>query len=212
MLKVGIVDYGSGNIGSIINAFRALGITPTLLSDASKAQEVDCFVLPGVGSFSESKKLLDSTGWTNKLENEVRQLHKPLLGICLGMQLLADLSTENARDANGTPGLGFISGRVENLTILGCNLRVPHVGWNSVTIARESDLLRDISSETDFYFVHSYAFVPNNQNQVLATVQYDITVPVVICQDRIWGVQFHPEKSSRAGLKILSNFVDIAKC
>jgi glutamine amidotransferase len=138
-----------------------------------------------------------------------------LLGVCVGMQLLASYSMEGtgAEASDGVPGLGLIPGRVEHLRTLGCGLRVPHVGWNEVKIApNTSGLFDGIPDGTDFYFVHSYAFVPDDPAAVLATTDYGVPVTAAVRRGHIWGTQFHPEKSSRAGFRLLRNFVEGHPC
>ena len=138
---------------------------------------------------------------------------RPLLGVCLGMQLLADTSMEGATDEQGVPGLGMVPGRVEHLRTLGCTARVPHVGWNGITRTSASDHLFDgIADGTDFYFVHSYAFVPDNEDDVLATPDCGVTVTAAVRRGHVWGTQFHPEKSSRAGFQLLRNFIAGPAC
>jgi len=211
-MKVGIIDYGVGNLGSVVRALEELNVSPILIDRPSDMHAVDCLILPGVGSFTDCKGLLDKNGWTNALKDEVAGNNKPLLGICLGMQLLADLGMEGATDENGTPGLGFIPGQVRSLTSLGCTSHVPHMGWNSITVRKQTHLLSGIPDCTDFYFVHSYAFVPQNPDNVLAVTDYDIPVTAVVGRGNVWGTQFHPEKSSRAGFKVLRNFVEGSAC
>ena len=149
------------------------------------------------------------------LRQEVLVASKPLLGICLGMQLLATTSMEGIADntSNGAVGLNFIPGRVESLRSLGCSLRIPHVGWNAVKCHTEVRGLFDgIPDGTDFYFVHSYAFVPDRPDHVLATTMYEVPVTAAVRAGHIWGTQFHPEKSSRAGFRLLRNFIENPTC
>lgn len=211
-MKIGVVDYGVGNLGSVLQALAALGVQPVLLQKASDLQHADRLVLPGVGSFTDCKQLLDAGGWTAALTDEVLGRDKPLLGICLGMQLLADRGLEGATDEQGTPGLGFIAGQVRPLARLGCGLRVPHMGWNSIAARRPSGLLTNIPDGTDFYFVHSYAFVADRPDDVLAIAEHGLPIAAVVERGHICGTQFHPEKSSRAGLRVLRNFVEGAAC
>lgn len=211
-MKVGVLDYGVGNLGSVMRALEELRVTPILIDRALDMHSVDCLILPGVGSFTDCKGLLDKNGWTKALNDEVEGYNKPLLGICLGMQLLADLGMEGAADENGTPGLGFIPGQVRSLTSLGCSSRVPHMGWNSINVTNQSNLLSGVPHGTDFYFVHSYGFVPKNPDDVLAVTDYDIPVTAVVGRGHVWGTQFHPEKSSRAGFKVLRNFIEGPTC
>jgi glutamine amidotransferase len=214
-MKVGIVDYGVGNLGSVARALEELGTTPLLLDKASHAKQADKFILPGVGNFSECAERLEKQGWTSALGDEIISKEKQILGICLGMQLLASESTEGTEFIDAPPirGLNFIPGQVKNLRDLGCKQRIPHMGWNSINIEISNHQMFDgIPSHTDFYFVHSYAFVPDNLLNVVATVNYGLPVTSAIHSRNIWGTQFHPEKSSRAGFKLLRNFIDFQLC
>ncbi len=214
-MKIGVIDYGVGNLGSVLRALEELRVTPTLITRAADMHAMDSLILPGVGNFADCARLLHERGWFQALQDEVGVGHKPLLGVCVGMQLLASCSMEGANiDAlNGTPGLGLIPGRVEHLNTLGCHLRVPHVGWNAVTPATmRGGLFNGIPDGTDFYFVHSYAFVPDNPADVLATTDYGISVTAAVRRGYVWGTQFHPEKSSRAGFQLLRNFIENHPC
>lgn len=214
-MRVGVVDYGVGNLGSVIRALEELRVTPVLIARPIDMHTADSLILPGVGNFADCARLLDEGGWPHALRNEVLVAGKPLLGVCLGMQLLASRSTEGAMGyaLNGTQGLDFIPGRVESLRTLGCRLRIPHVGWNAVTSSAVSGGLFDgIPDDTDFYFVHSYAFVPDDPLHVAATTMYDVQVTAAVRCGHIWGTQFHPEKSSRAGFRLLRNFIENPAC
>jgi imidazole glycerol-phosphate synthase subunit HisH len=213
-MRVGVIDYGVGNLGSVMQALEELRVTPVLLTRAIDVHTADSLILPGVGNFADCARLLDGGGWTQALREEVQVAGKPLLGVCLGMQLLASFSKEGAENAtNSTPGLGFIPGCVENLRTLGCGLRIPHVGWNEVISHTSSGgLFAGISDGTDFYFVHSFAFVPDDPAHVVATTVYDIPVTAAVRHGHIWGTQFHPEKSSRAGFRLLRNFIENPVC
>jgi len=214
-MRVGVIDYGVGNLGSVMRALEELRVSPILITRAIDMHDTDALILPGVGNFTDCARLLDEGGWSHALRDEVQEGQKPLLGVCVGMQLLASCSMESAvaNKSNGTLGLGFIPGRVEHLRTLGCSLRVPHVGWNEVTSkAINGGLFDGIPDGTDFYFVHSYAFVPDDPADVLATTDYDILVTAAVRRGHIWGTQFHPEKSSRAGFKLLRNFIEGPTC
>jgi imidazole glycerol-phosphate synthase subunit HisH len=214
-MRVGIIDYGVGNLGSVMRALEELRVTPILVARPADISVPDTLILPGVGNFADCAKLLKDGGWSQALREEVQLGGKPLLGICLGMQLLATSSMEGVMNSseNSTPGLNFIPGRVESLRSLGCGLRIPHVGWNQVTSSVNArGLFDDIPDGTDFYFVHSYAFVPNDPAHVLATTSYDVPVTAAVRFGNIWGVQFHPEKSSRAGFHLLGNFINNSLC
>jgi glutamine amidotransferase len=214
-MKVGVIDYGVGNLGSVMRALEELRAVPILVTRAVDMHYMDQLILPGVGNFSDCARLLRDGGWFQGLKDEVMGEQKPLLGVCVGMQLLASFSMEGANEdtPEGTPGLALINGRVEHLRNLGCRLRIPHVGWNAVTLTRKhSGLFEGIPADTDFYFVHGYAFVPENPRDVLATTDYGCTVTAAVHSGNVWGTQFHPEKSSRAGFKLLSNFIEGRAC
>jgi glutamine amidotransferase len=214
-MKIGIIDYGVGNLGSVVRALEELRATPILITRALDMHSTDSLILPGVGNFADCSRLLNEGGWSEALTDEVQERGKPLLGICLGMQLLASSSMEGVTESapDRVAGLGFIPGRVESLRNLGCSLRIPHVGWNGVTRRNSLGGLFDgIPDGTDFYFVHSYAFTPDNSAHILATVDYGITVTAAVRCGHIWGTQFHPEKSSRAGFSLLRNFIKNPIC
>lgn len=214
-MKVGVIDYGVGNLGSVMRALEELRVTPTLVTRALDMHAMDCLILPGVGNFSDCAQLLQKGGWPEALRDEVRGSGKPLLGVCVGMQLLASSSMEgvDASAPQGALGLDLIPGRVEHLRRLGCGLRVPHVGWNSVSpITSQGGLFDGITEGTDFYFVHSYAFVTEDPADVLATADYGIPVTAAVRSGNVWGTQFHPEKSSRAGFRLLRNFIEGPTC
>lgn len=212
-MKVGVIDYGVGNLGSVLRALEELRVSPSLLNRPCELRATDCIILPGVGNFADCARLLTLGGWVEALREEVLVCKRPLLGVCVGMQLLAEESTEGAEGDASTPGLGLIPGRVEHLRSLGCELRIPHVGWNSVTRNTASDpLFQGIPDGTDFYFVHSYALVPSNPAHLLATTQHGINFCAAVRNGHVWGTQFHPEKSSRAGFRLLRNFIESARC
>jgi imidazole glycerol-phosphate synthase subunit HisH len=214
-MTVGIIDYGTGNIGSVFRALQELKASPELIQRPADMSRCDALILPGVGNFSDCASLLAAGGWTGALREEVLGNERPLLGICVGMQLLADFSMEgsDSTDLKGTPGLGLIPGSVDHLRTFGCRERVPHVGWNSITQAGQcDDLLANIPDGTDFYFVHSFAFMPDEASDVLATTQYDVSFTSAVHRGNIWGTQFHPEKSSKAGFQLLQNFISTSRC
>lgn len=211
-MKVGVIDYGVGNLGSVARALEEVGATPIRVDRSVDLHQVEAMVLPGVGSFSQCKKILDQDGWSRAIRDEVHEYCKPLLGICLGMQLLADWGEEGLENGAQTPGLGFVPGRVVSLKKLGCAARLPHVGWNSISPRLENYLLKGVPKGTDFYFVHSYGFLLQSERECVATTQYGIEIAAVVNHGRVWGTQFHPEKSSRAGLKVLNNFVWGPEC
>jgi len=214
-MKVGVIDYGVGNLGSVISALEELRVAPALVTRAQDMHAMDCLILPGVGNFADCVKLLDKGGWSDAIKDEVQGFGKPLLGVCVGMQLLATCSMEGleAKAQNGITGLGLIPGRVEHLRMLGCTQRVPHVGWNAVSPANsQCGLFDGIPEGTDMYFVHSFAFVAEEPADVIATTEYGIPITAAVRRGKVWGTQFHPEKSSRAGFRLLRNFIDGPTC
>lgn len=208
-LTVGVIDYGAGNLGSVLRVLDELRAIPRKLERAAHATEVDALILPGVGNFAESARRLQDNGWYDVLHEQVLTRHRPLLGICLGMQLLATTGSEGARGVqpDETPGLNLIPGRVEHLSRLGCDLRVPHVGWNAIEPEGNHPLMSEIPASTDFYFVHSYAFVPDSDAHVAATTRHGIAFTAAVADGCVAGTQFHPEKSSQAGFRVLRNFL-----
>jgi len=212
-MKVGVIDYGVGNLGSVVRALEVLRVTPVLVDRASDMHAADCLILPGVGNFADCVRMLEAGHWREALKEEVLGYSRPLLGVCVGMQLQADSSTEGGANGASFPGLGFVPGHVKHLSALGCQLRVPHAGWNAVTGSGAADpLFREIPAETDFYFVHSYAFEAQDVSDVIATTNYGITVTAAVRRGHVWGTQFHPEKSSKAGLKVIKNFIEGPVC
>jgi glutamine amidotransferase len=207
-VKVGIVNYGLGNLASVRRALADLGAEVVVAERPVTLLEVNRIVLPGVGAFSEGMARLRAGGWVDVLLRQVLQSGTPLLGICLGMQMLATSSAENGL----TEGLDLIPGRVRRLDDLGCGLRIPHVGWNEVRFEAGAALFQGIPQATDFYFVHSYALVPDADASACATTTYGSTISAAVEKGRVFGTQFHPEKSSKAGRRLLRNFLDVATC
>lgn len=205
MTQVGIIDYGVGNLGSLLRTFEYLGADADLITSASDLARCQRLVLPGVGSFTDCMDLLEEGQWIAPLRAIVAA-GTPVLGICVGMQLLADEGSEGASNAP-TPGLGLIGGGVVHLRDLGCHERVPHVGWNSVTPTPAGTVaFARIPEGTDVYFVHSYSFAPRDPGTITAMTNHGVPLVAAVQSGRVWGMQFHPEKSSRAGFRILRNF------
>jgi glutamine amidotransferase len=213
-MRVGVIDYGVGNLGSVQRAIEELRATPVLVNRPTDLHLNDCLILPGVGSFGDCTKILNSGGWIDAIQTEVLTYNRPLLGICLGMQLLADSSSEGAGSLDNRPrGLGLIPGTVEHIRTIGTTLRVPHIGWNSISFCGERDsLFSEIPEGTDFYFVHSYGFIPQSAADVIASVNYGVDITAAVRRGHVWGTQFHPEKSSKAGFKLLQNFLERPTC
>lgn len=190
-----------GNLRSVQKAFEKIGFPALISSDSTKIKQASHIILPGVGAFGDAMKNLANLGLLEILNEEVIKNKKPFLGICLGMQLLANKSYENGENK----GLGWIEGEVIRFDAKE-NLKVPHVGWNSVKCAKSSPLFSGIEDDSDFYFVHSYYFSANDKADVLSYTDYGFDFVSSVAKENIFGVQFHPEKSQENGLKILQNF------
>jgi glutamine amidotransferase len=206
-MKVALVNYGMGNLGSVRRALEELHADVVIAAHPAALADANRIVLPGVGAFGEAMARLRSGRWVEMLRQLVAE-GRPLLGVCLGMQLLATSSEENGLHQ----GLDLVAGRVRRLDALGCTLRIPHVGWNDVRFRDDAPLFARIPQDTDFYFVHSYAFEPDVPGDVCATTTYGAPLAAAVARGGVFGTQFHPEKSSIAGRQILSNFLDYAAC
>jgi glutamine amidotransferase len=206
-MKVAIVQYGMGNLASVRKALEDLGAAPFIVERPAELAAADRVVLPGVGAFGEGMQRLRAGGWVDALRALATE-GRPLLGICLGMQLLADVGEEGGESA----GLGLLAGRVRRLDDLGCRLRIPHVGWNEVEPFGGDALFAHVAPRTDFYFVHSYAFDAADAGAVIARVDYGVPLVAAVRRGAVLGTQFHPEKSSRAGRQLLRNFLDLLRC
>lgn len=212
-MNVGIINYGVGNLGSVYRALMNLDVNPVLIKNPKDIYNFDSIILPGVGNFKKCKLLLDDLGWSSQIQEAILSKKTPILGICLGMQLLADYGHEGIVNNDfPTRGLGLIAGEVIKMKSFGCKERLPHMGWNSVRSTSKSRLMNDIPDGTDFYFVHSYVFNVKDKSDIVAVSDYSIPIPAVVGKDNIWGTQFHPEKSSKAGFKVLRNFLNLTKC
>jgi glutamine amidotransferase len=206
-LKVVIIDYGSGNLQSVLNALDKIKTPSTIVqitSDPRNLKSATHIILPGVGAFGDCISSLNAIEGMNKeLKTQVLENKKPFLGICVGMQLLADLGLEHGKNA----GLGFIAGDVIEIDNQIETLKVPHMGWNNINIHKSHPILDGINDDEHFYFVHSFHFVVENKENIVATVNYGQKITAIIAKENIVATQFHPEKSSAAGLKILQNFI-----
>ena len=199
-----IIDYGLGNLFSVYNAFKLLGIKAVISSKPDDIKSAERLVLPGVGAFGDGIANLKRLGLDRILTTEVIDKKKPFLGICLGLQLLADRGFEYGEHQ----GLGWIRGEVRKLDVEKSGLKLPHIGWNSIKMIRPSSLLDNIQDGADFYFLNSYHLVCENSEDLVAVVPYGEDVTAIIQRQNIFGAQFHPEKSQSNGLKLLENFIN----
>ncbi|MFP4321388.1 MAG: imidazole glycerol phosphate synthase subunit HisH [Anaerolineales bacterium] len=196
-----IVDYGMGNLRSVYNALDLLGAEVNISSDPAEILNAERLILPGVGAFGLAMQFLDEGGFVAALNEAVIERGVPILAICLGMQLLAEDSTEHGQHA----GLGWLPGQVRHFEAMG-DLRVPHVGWNEIA-PREGAALFQGVTRREFYFVHSYYFMTSDASIIAATTHYGHEFVSAVQRDNIFGTQFHPEKSQDAGLRVLRNFM-----
>ena len=208
-MNVAIVDYKSGNISSVINSFKEVAqdkVRIEVTSDINKIKSSDKVVLPGQGSFKSCTDALKGiNGLVETLNEFAINNKKPLLGICVGLQMFADTGYEEVE----TKGLGWISGKVTKIDNQNGKYKLPHIGWNEINILKDSRIFKDIKDKSHMYFVHSYEFVPNDKNTVSATTEYSSNHVCAVEKDNIFGTQFHPEKSDKIGLKIIDNFINL---
>ena len=207
-MKVAIINYGMGNLSSVRRAFEDMGAETLIAQHPAMLYDASHIVLPGVGAFADGMAALHEGGWVPVLQKIVDEQQKPLLGICLGMQMLATKGVEGGECS----GLDFIPGQIKKLDSLGCQLRIPHVGWNEVIYRCPKLIFEKIPNGADFYFVHSYAFVPEEADHVIAIVSYGLDVTAVVQKQHVMGCQFHPEKSSKVGRQLLKNFLMYSSC
>ena len=208
-MNVIIVDYKSGNISSVINSFKEVAkdkVKINVTSDLKKIKSSDKVVLPGQGSFKSCTDALNSiNGLIETLNEFAINNKKPLLGICVGLQMFADVGYEEAE----TKGLGWISGEVSKIDNQNGKFKLPHIGWNEIEIQKESKIFKDIKNKSHMYFVHSYEFIPKDKSVISATTNYSSKIVCSVERDNLIGTQFHPEKSDKIGLKIIENFMKI---
>lgn len=199
-----IIDYGMGNLGSVRRAFEECGASVTISNDPNKIKSASHIVLPGVGAFADGIANLKNNGWIDAIHKTVLENNIPFLGICLGMQLVADKSFEGGDLA----GLGLIPGEVRRFVPV-AGERIPHVGWNEVYPNEGTKLFEGVPAGTDVYFVHSFHFAPKNPAHIAATTPYCGHFVSAVASGNIFGVQFHPEKSAKMGFQIIKNFLKL---
>lgn len=202
---IALIDYNMGNLFSVTQAFKYCGETPRIVTDAAELMKFDAAVLPGVGNFGEGMLRLRESGLAEKVI-KFAGTGRPLLGICLGMQMLLGESDE----APGATGLNLIPGKVRRFPEMG--LKVPQIGWNDVAFKKESvPLLAGLEDKSFFYFVHSYYVCPDAAGAVIGETEYGVRYASIIGRDNIYGCQFHPEKSQNCGLQIVKNFITLSR-
>jgi len=204
---IGVIDYGAGNLRSVLNAFIALGQTPFVIQKPSELVRASGVVLPGVGAFGKGMAKLKHMSLIEPLNEAVLVQKKPFLGICLGLQFLASVSREQGEHK----GLGWLNGTVEAIVPSSSRHRIPHMGWNNVALERTTPLFKGISETPTFFFVHSYELVLERDDSrfVTSTCDHGTTIISSVQKENIFGVQFHPEKSQADGLCVLKNFVNL---
>jgi glutamine amidotransferase len=203
---IAIIDYGSGNIAAIANIYKQLKVPYIVTANLAELATAERYVLPGVGAFDITMRSLIESGMADLLGEQVIGKGKKVLGICVGMQILAQSSEEGQ-----SPGLGWIPGCVRKIdaTTLGCSPKLPHMGWNSVKLKGDTPLFRGVDVDRGFYFLHSYYFDAADAGNVYATVEYGKHLPCAVARTNIFGLQFHPEKSHANGIAMLRNFAEL---
>lgn len=203
---IGIVDYGLGNISAFANIYKQLNIPFKAVKNATEIQEVDKLILPGVGAFDYAMQLLNKSGMREALDDMVLNKKVPVLGVCVGMQIMANSSEEGTMT-----GLGWVSGRVRKIDVTKLNHKptIPHMGWNQVYPKKDIEVFAGIDYEQGFYFLHSYYFSEDNPDDVLAVANYAGDFSCAVHKNNIYGFQFHPEKSLLNGVTLLKNFANL---
>lgn len=203
---IAIIDYGSGNVAAIANIYKQLKIAHKITGDLRELAGADRYILPGVGAFDTTMDYLRRSGMMDLLHEQVAGMKKKVLGVCVGMQILADSSEEGV-----LPGLGWIPGRVRKIDTspLHAPPHLPHMGWNSVTLKPEARLFEGVDVARGFYFLHSYYFDASNLEDVAATVGYGLELPCAVARGNVFGMQFHPEKSHANGVAIFRSFAEL---
>jgi len=208
-MNVTIVDYNSGNISSVINSFKEVAqnkVNIEVTSNLNKIKSSDKVVLPGQGSFKSCVDALNNIeGLVNTLNEFAINQKKPLLGICVGLQMFADIGYEETE----TKGLGWMPGKVSKIDNQDGKYKLPHIGWNQINIVKESKIFKNIDNNSHMYFVHSYEFIPSDKNVISATTDYSTNIVCSVEKENLFGTQFHPEKSDKTGLQIIQNFINL---
>ena len=200
-----IVDYGVGNIKSFVNVYNRLNIPVKIAKTSSDLEDAHRLILPGVGHFDHAMSELIKSGMREKLDELVLVKKIPVIGICVGMQMFADVGYEETE----TKGLGWISGNVKKIDNRNNKFKLPHIGWNELSFTSNSKLLKEIGKKPHVYFVHSYKFIPSDEKHVSSKTNYSEEIVASVEKDNLFGTQFHPEKSDRIGLRIIENFIKL---
>jgi glutamine amidotransferase len=203
---IAIIDYGSGNVGAIANIYKQLKVPHMITGELDELAAAERFVLPGVGDFDTTMGYMRQSGMLETLNSEVVEKKKKVLGICVGMQVLAQSSEEGE-----LPGLGWIPGRVRKIDTAALNAKpkLPHMGWNTIRVVKDAPLFAGVDQEKGFYFLHSYYFDAEQPEDVSATVAYGSEITCGVHRGNVYGMQFHPEKSHANGMAIFRNFASI---
>ena len=200
---IGIIDYGLGNIKAFLNVYNRLSISAKVIKVKNDFEDVSKIILPGVGAFDHAMTKLNNSGFRDKLEMLVCSEMTPVLGICVGMQILS-----NSSDEGGLSGLGWIDGKVEkfNINDIPYKTKLPHMGWNNVSLKNDNPLMKGLSENSKFYFLHSFFFSCSDKSNALSSSFYGKEFTCVVNHENVYGVQFHPEKSHHNGVTLLKNF------
>lgn len=203
---IGIVDYGVGNVLAFANMYKRMNIPYEVIATARGLAGVDKIILPGVGSFDYAMSKLNESGLRENLDQIVLVEKKPVLGVCVGMQMLAQSSDEGE-----LPGLGWVPGNVKKFSLEepAVKIRLPHMGWNNFSMSRNTQFLNDLDKDAWFYYLHSYYFVCSDVADELASCDYGVKFSCAVNRENVYGVQFHPEKSHEFGAKLLRNFAEL---
>lgn len=201
-----IVDYGLGNIRAFVNVYDRLNVKTKIAHSKDDLKDAQKIILPGVGAFDYAMSQLNASGMRDELEYQVLENKVPVMGICVGMQMLSKRSEEGRLE-----GLNWIDGEAKlfDVSLIPYKTQLPHMGWNSISVTKENDLLKDFNKSSRFYFLHSYYFYCNNKENVIAETQYGAQYASAVRKDNIYGIQFHPEKSHNNGITLLNNFAKL---
>lgn len=203
---ISIIDYGVGNVKAFVNVFNKLGVSVQLVKNKEALSNTTKLILPGVGHFDYAMDRYMNSGMHEEVEHYVKDMKIPVLGVCVGMQMMANSSSEGK-----LPGLGWVDAEVTGFEPKDIKMKphVPHMGWNSLNLNSSSGLLKGLSEDPEFYFLHSYYFVCNNPTNILATCDYGINYAAVVNSGNVYGIQCHPEKSHSNGVRLLKNFAEL---